>query len=90
MEHPVTDEPAVEVDEVEEYEPRDMQVVEGAVAVPDLDALADAVRELHGGEPLAWQFSEAGYFALLYVPGKLLTWRNVEFQSKPGKVASIN
>lgn len=70
------DEPEIEEEEGEEYEPRNFLVCEGDVFVPDSDLLAEAMDKL-GVVPLAYQ-SRDGQIYVLIACSAGFKWADIE------------
>ena len=82
----MSDQPAVEVEDEGEDDPREVSLMEECVAIPDLDALESAVIELAGCDcVLAWQSKEGQVFALTFSEREGFKWRDIEHlkQNKP-------
>ena len=79
MEPRMSDQLESEVEEVEEYDPREMTLPEECIAVPDIEALEEAVIEMTGCDSvLGWIAKDGQMFALSYKAGEGFKWRDIE------------
>ena len=88
----MTDEAEIPEEEEEaelEYSPTSCNLVEGDVAIPDVDLMAEAL-ERFGVVALAWRNKQDGELECLLASDAGFKWASIESIGKRGNIRAVN